>query len=45
MADAPETGDNLWLWITTASLSGLGLIALGVNQITTGRKKKDAESK
>ena len=45
MADAPETGDNLWLWITTASLSGLGLSALGVNQITTGRKKKDAESK
>ena len=41
MADAPKTGDNLGLWMTTASLSGLGLVALGVNQITTGRKKKD----
>ena len=39
MADAPETGDNLALWVTAASLSGLGLIAL----VVTGRKRKEQE--
>lgn len=37
LADAPETGDNLALWVTAASVSGLGLIALAV----TGRKRKE----
>ena len=40
MADAPETGDNLALWVTATSLSGLGLIALAV----TGRKRKEQEN-
>ena len=37
MADAPETGDSLPIWITAAALSGLGLAALAI----TGRKRKE----
>ena len=37
LADAPETGDSLPLWITAAALSGLGLAALAI----TGRKRKE----
>lgn len=37
LADAPETGDDLTLWITAAALSGLGLAALAI----TGRKRKE----
>ena len=37
LADAPETGDSLPIWITAAALSGLGLAALAI----TGRKRKE----
>lgn len=38
LAEVPQTGDSLWLWLTLAVLSALGLAWIGLNEKKAGKR-------